>query len=110
LKTAYLREIGLNKNRAVAEQRKRIAKRIKALQPAVSNRQIGRTLGVGARSIDRDVASNDAVHSEIINETNGAENVSAPNGARGYSGAQAAELVERGANSRASRSPRRLRA
>jgi hypothetical protein len=39
---------------AAAEQRQRIAKRIKELQPEASNRQIARTLGVDHRTIDRD--------------------------------------------------------
>ena len=46
--------------RPVAEQRKRIAAKIKELQPKASNKQIARTLGVAAATIDRDIASNEA--------------------------------------------------
>src|SRR5262245_44726347 len=43
----FLSALPLGELRANAENRKRIAQRIKELQPAVSNRQIARTLGVG---------------------------------------------------------------
>ena len=47
---AFLASIKLDSLRPLAEQRKRIAQRIKELQPKASNRQIAKVLGVG-RSI-----------------------------------------------------------
>jgi hypothetical protein len=44
----------------VAEQRKRVAERIKELQPKVSNRAIAKTLGVGKDTVNRDLAGANA--------------------------------------------------
>jgi transposase len=55
-----------------------------------SNRQIAKTLGVGAATVDRDVASNEARGRKKVNETKGR---SASNEA--FSGERAAKLVER---------------
>jgi hypothetical protein len=44
----------------IAEQRKKIAERIKKLQPTVSNRQIAKVVGVSEATSRRDAASNDA--------------------------------------------------
>ena len=76
----FLDSLRLDKFRAVAEQRKRIAARIKELQPAVRNRQIARTLGVRHDTIDRDLgrganapgAENNARQNKGPNESRGA--------------------------------------
>jgi hypothetical protein len=92
---AFLDSIRLDKFRQAAEQRKRIAESIKALQPAASNRQIARTLGVDDRTIRRDTAANAAPAAENTNEYNWPNEGPAANAARPLSGAQAAKLVER---------------
>jgi phage N-6-adenine-methyltransferase len=70
---AFLDSIRLDEFR----QRKRIASRIKALQPQASNRQIGKTLGVAGRTIDRDLATNVAPSGNKASKNNesGATNV-----------------------------------
>lgn len=55
----FMDSLRLDKFRVIATERKRIAQRIKELQPVVSNRQIARTLGVGHATINRDGGSND---------------------------------------------------
>jgi N6-adenosine-specific RNA methylase IME4 len=52
---AFMDSIRLDHFKPLAEDRQRIVRRIKELQPAVSNRAIARTLGVGHDTIDRDL-------------------------------------------------------
>jgi N6-adenosine-specific RNA methylase IME4 len=98
---AFLDSLRLGKLRGATEQRKRLALRIKELQPKVSNRQIARTLGVGSKTVDRDLASNDAGESQksLENKTGGASNDARPE----LTGEQAAKLVERRATASADR-------
>jgi N6-adenosine-specific RNA methylase IME4 len=91
----FLDSLRLDKFRAVAEQRKRIAQRIKELQPAVSNRQIARTLSVDESTIRDDLAGNSAHRKKSAKENNERETGSAGNPARALSGAQAAKIVQR---------------
>jgi hypothetical protein len=51
----FLDSLRLDTLKASAEARRRIANRIKELQPKVSNRQIAKTLGVGKSTVYRDV-------------------------------------------------------
>jgi hypothetical protein len=67
-----------------------LATMIKSLQPKVSNRGIAKALGVGSRTIDRDIAPNDAPRGKTASRINGG---GAPNDA--MSGDQAAKLVQR---------------
>src|ERR1700694_1415392 len=55
---AFLASLRLDSFRPLAEQRKRIAQRIKELQPKASNRQIAKVLGVGRSTVDRDTGPN----------------------------------------------------
>jgi N6-adenosine-specific RNA methylase IME4 len=91
----FLDSLRLDKFRAVAEQRKRIATRIKELQPAVSNRQIARTLGVSHQAINDDLGNKLPRGEKNTKENNGAENASGKNLPRSLSGEQAAKLIER---------------
>lgn len=50
----FMLSIKLDEFRPIAEQRKRIAQRIKALQPAVSNRTIAKVVGVDHQTINND--------------------------------------------------------
>ncbi len=54
----FLDSLRLDQFRPVAETRKRVAERIRELQPEVSNRQIARTLGVAEGTIRNDTAQN----------------------------------------------------
>ena len=54
----FLDSIKLDNFRMVAEKRKRIAERIKELQPDASNRAIAQTLGVTHTTINRDSGTN----------------------------------------------------
>jgi hypothetical protein len=55
---AFMDSIRLDQFKANVDQRQRIVKRIKELQPAASNRQIARTLGVGKDTVSRDLGAN----------------------------------------------------
>ena len=62
----------------------------------VSNRQIARALGVAPATVDRDLASNEALGKEKANSINGGSVTGASNEApAGLTGAQAARLVSR---------------
>jgi hypothetical protein len=90
---AFLDSIKLDSFRVVAEQRKRIAKRIKELQPEASNRAVARMLGAGSRTIDRDTAPNGA-DDTVKDQDN--QRPAAPNGApTSLGGAEAARLIGR---------------
>ena len=94
---AYLREIGLNKNRA--NECERIATHIKALQPKASNRQIAKTIGADERTVRRDTAANAAPVEKTAKENRDESGRSAANAAP--SGAQAAKLIDRRATGKA---------
>jgi N6-adenosine-specific RNA methylase IME4 len=91
----FLASLNFEKYRILAEQRKQLAQRIKALQPQVSNRSIAKLVGASASAIDRDTraASNDAPSQKKPNENKGAKGSTAPNGASAISGSRAARLV-----------------
>jgi hypothetical protein len=92
----FLDNIRLDHFRILAEQRKRIANRIKELQPEASNRAIARTIGVDDRTIRRDHAANAAPRSEKPNENKDALIATAANAALpALSGAEAAKIVGR---------------
>jgi len=54
---AFIRSLQLDGFKIVAEQRKDFVERVKALQPAVSNRAIAEAVGVGKDTINRDVGA-----------------------------------------------------
>jgi hypothetical protein len=90
----FLASVQLDSFRIVAEQRKRIANRIKELQPEASNRTIAKALGVGHQTIGRDIGPNGPIDPENINENNNADAGTGPNVPPAeLSGAQAAEAV-----------------
>lgn len=80
-----------------AEQRQRIAARIKALQPAVSNRQIARTLGVNHVTVSRDLAGDNSP--PTAKKTNENKSASEANGDNSpltdLTGADVAKLAEK---------------
>lgn len=100
----FLGSLRFDQFRPVAEARKRIATKIKALQPEASNRQIAATLGVGRRTIDRDTGPNGPTQSPAaaVNDMG-----SGPNGPRSLSGEQAARAVQRLADKGAGKRERR---
>ena len=77
--------------------RKRIAARIKALQPKVSIRQIGRTLGASHQSVGRDIGPSGPLATA---RSKGGETADGPNGPRALSGEEAANLAEKEAKKR----------
>jgi N6-adenosine-specific RNA methylase IME4 len=91
----FLNSLSLASLRAPAESRKRIAARIKQLQPKASNRKIANTLGVGNRTIDRDVAPNGALGTKKASKINDPIVATAPNGAPALSSHEAARVVAR---------------
>jgi hypothetical protein len=89
----FLDSVKLDSFRMLAEQRKRIAQRIKELQPEASNRTIAKMLGAGSRTIDRDTAPNGA--DETVKDQDN-QRATAPNGApTSLGGAEAARLIGR---------------
>lgn len=91
----FLTSIKLDQLKGAAEQRKRIAERIKQLQPKASNRAIAKTLGVGETTVRRDTAPNGAPGGKNTSHNNGAKSSGAPNGAQSaISGAAAAKAVD----------------
>jgi hypothetical protein len=72
--------------RHVAEQRKRIAAKIKELQPKASNRQIAKALGVGKSTVHRDTVPNGTPPLQSAAQGNGA---GVPNGPPSLSGQDA---------------------
>jgi hypothetical protein len=72
---------------------KRIAARIKQLQPKASNRQIAKVLGVGRRIIDRDTGPNGPTVDGKASKISAGKTVLGPNGPPALSGAAAAKLI-----------------
>jgi len=102
---AFMDSLRLDKFRSIASERKRIAERIKELQPEVSNRQIARTLGVGHDTVDRDLGRENAganapTRLQTPSEAARAAGAHAPSGP---TGTQAAKLVERRETGKAER-------
>jgi hypothetical protein len=97
----FMASIRFDDFRLLAEQRKRIARRIKELQPAVSQRQIADTLGVSHQTIGRDLDEN-GPHgpdkSEISNNDADLDDGAGPHGPPPVtsliSGTEAARLIE----------------
>lgn len=95
---AFLDSVKFDKElRATIEQRKRIANRIRELQPEASNRAIARVMGVDEKSIRIDAAENSAGTTKSANKINGRLSADAENSAAApsLSGAQVASLAER---------------
>jgi hypothetical protein len=80
----------LDSFRLVAEKRKRLTRRIKGLQPEVSNRSVAKALGVHSVTIDRDVAANAAAEQGKQKESQGG---GAANAAPTLGGAEAARMI-----------------
>jgi DNA modification methylase len=86
---AFLTSIKLDQFRIVAEQRKRLAQRIKALQPTASQRAIARVVGVTNVTVHRDLAAeNGPAEAPVVTNV-------AASPAADLSGAAAATLVNR---------------
>jgi N6-adenosine-specific RNA methylase IME4 len=92
---AFLDSIRLDSFRAVAEQRKRIAGRIKQLQPKVSNRQIAKTLGSSHTQVGRDLGTNVPAADKKASKINASQTPAGTNVPPVIAGAAAAQLVQR---------------
>jgi N6-adenosine-specific RNA methylase IME4 len=55
---AFMDSLRLDKFKTIADDRQAIVRRIKELQPSVSNKQLARTLGVSDMTVGRDLATN----------------------------------------------------
>jgi hypothetical protein len=75
----FLDSIQLDNFRVVVEQRKKLVKLIKQLQPAASNRQIAKTLGVVEGTIRNDTAQNYAPAAKNAGKINGGKTPAAQN-------------------------------
>jgi hypothetical protein len=92
----FMDSLRLDKFRVIADERKRITKRIKELQPAVSNRQIAKTLGVDESTVRADrAAGNPAPRRGTAAETAGSEGKAAGNPAPALTGSKAAATIDR---------------
>ncbi len=89
----FMDSIRLEKFRLIAVERKRLANRIKELQPAVTNRRIGKVLKVSEGTIRNDTAQNYAPKSKKGNKSKGEKSSIAQNYAPTLSGPAAAKLV-----------------
>src|SRR5438477_5632274 len=96
---AFLDSIKLDNLRIVADQRKRIAERIKQLQPDASNRVIAKMLGVSHQTINNDSRGKNLPGSQTkpakIKPSDAANGKNLPGGGGALSGSQVASLVRK---------------
>jgi N6-adenosine-specific RNA methylase IME4 len=86
----FMDSLRLDKFKTIADERQAIVRRIKELQPGVSNRQLARTLGVSDMTIGRDLATNVASNAEKVADKDGASSKNVA-----LSGEEAAALVRK---------------
>jgi N6-adenosine-specific RNA methylase IME4 len=93
----FLNSLRLDNLRPAAEQRQRIALRIKELQPTASNRQIARTLGVSHQTVGRDTGPSgpQASPNDRRDDTRSGDGGPSRPPPANFSGARAAKLVGR---------------
>ena len=92
------------------DQRRRVVKLIKTLQPRASNRQIAKTLGVSKDTVRRDTGANAPPPAKNPNENNHAKHTTGANAPPGLSGAEVVRLAQRQAAKTEFRGPRRAAA
>jgi hypothetical protein len=90
---AFLDSIPLDSFRIVAEQRKRIAKRIKELQPEASTRAVGKLLGAHHSTVAKDVVVGNPTAPR--QKTQDGQRASVGNPTTAITGADAAKMVGR---------------
>jgi N6-adenosine-specific RNA methylase IME4 len=86
----FLGSVRFDEFKLIAEQRKRLAAKIKALQPKASNRAIAKAVGAGRRTIDRDLGPNGPRREKNISKIKHGGGPNVP-----LSGALAAQVVAR---------------
>lgn len=89
---AFLDTIKLDQFKTIAEDRKKIAARIKALQPKASNRQIAKVLGASHTQVNRDLGTDVPVDGKGSKKTKAAKDGGGTN-VPALSGADAAKAV-----------------
>jgi N6-adenosine-specific RNA methylase IME4 len=78
------------------DKRKKLAQRIKELQPKAENRKIAKLLGVDERTVRRDTAANAALDVKKDSKNNGEKSAAAAFAAAGdFSGEDTAKLLEK---------------
>jgi len=87
----FLEDLQLGRFELIKEDRKRLAKRIKELQPKATQRAIATALGSKQRTIGHDLEPNGSKKPKKPNENNEATE---PSGSKTLSGEQAAKLVK----------------
>jgi N6-adenosine-specific RNA methylase IME4 len=93
---AFLDTIQLDSFKIIANERKKIAERIKELQPGSSNRSIAKVLGVHHDTVNRDLGGNPPLSGKIDSPNKGVEHSSGGNPPTSQlSGTEAAKAVER---------------
>jgi hypothetical protein len=90
---AFLASVRFDEFRVLAEQRKRLVSRIKALQPDAQNTKIAKALGVSEVTVRRDASTNVELGREKTNAINRPDDSGSTNVE--LSGAQAAKLAAR---------------
>ncbi|WP_166294360.1 MT-A70 family methyltransferase [Bradyrhizobium sp. 2S1] len=91
----FLSSIKLDNLKTVAEQRKRVALKIKQLQPKASNRQIAKVLGVNRSTVDRDTGANAPPAGTKASKISAGQTSAGANAPPVIAGAAAAKLVAR---------------
>jgi hypothetical protein len=99
---AFMDSVRLDELRASVDERKKIAAEIKRLQPKVSERQIGRTLGVSKDTVKRDLRGAKAPRPGKNQSKNNGSGNGAGAKAPGLSGSEAWKAAERAAAKAAS--------
>lgn len=79
----FVRSLRLDRFKVLAEQRRDFVDRVKALQPAVSNRAIADALGVSRMTVNRDTGTNVPPDGREPRENGEAAGTNAPPGAAG---------------------------
>jgi hypothetical protein len=99
----FLDSLRFDNLKASAEARKRIANRIKQLQPVATNTAIARTLGVDKETVRRDLGANAPASPKKVSGIIKKQSEASANAPQPVSGAKAAAIVERKGTSEARR-------
>src|SRR4249920_3555784 len=94
----FLDSVRLDNFRIVADQRKRIADRIRELQPEVSNRAIARVLGVDHKTINNDTAGENSPRPGVDPQEPGQPQDGSGEFSPRLSGSEVAELARKAEN------------
>jgi N6-adenosine-specific RNA methylase IME4 len=100
----FMASLKFDNVKMLAEQRKKLTKLIKAAMPKVTQRVMAKSLGVGQRTVGRDLESNDSKNAAATRESD--SDFESNDSNLDLSGAEAAALVQRKNDRERSRSER----